>query len=192
MISLRTGRTFSKITSQHEYRFSSSKVVQQEITFAAFSHLQPVCFDKAAAPTYDIKAIKKLESRIGIQQLSDWYQFCTTDIKKKISQLAPGDAADLASVKSLRNLSEMLRIAYPSHQWLEWKFKRASKRFWNDLRNQRAFFDHFEQITGMDSKNKWYTVQLGAITAAGGTSRCNDAATIVIESVIDRVNFDVA
>jgi len=73
---------------------------------------------------------------LGISLLEDWYKVST----KQIDSMR---GSGLLHSKELgRSLHKALKKAYPTHNWLVWKFKRAPKGSWNVSSDQ--FVRNFE------------------------------------------------
>eukprot|EP01122_Echinamoeba_exundans_P006705 TRINITY_DN1942_c0_g1_i1.p1 TRINITY_DN1942_c0_g1~~TRINITY_DN1942_c0_g1_i1.p1 ORF type:complete len:508 (+),score=56.20 TRINITY_DN1942_c0_g1_i1:285-1808(+) len=47
---------------------------------------------------------------------------------------------------------------YPEHDWLRWRFHGTPGSFWDDLENQRAFFDWVGRRAGVTTLSDWYTM----------------------------------
>jgi hypothetical protein len=54
------------------------------------------------------------------------------------------------------SLVAVLRVAFPEHQWLPWKFKRAPRNWWADPSNRRAYFEWLGKRLGMKDYRDWY------------------------------------
>lgn len=71
------------------------------------------------------------ENDLGVQSLPDWYNFRPSS-HKRLQSLKKALKLPLVSV---------LRIVYPEHTWLEWKFPVVPTNFWVSPQNQRRFLD---------------------------------------------------
>jgi hypothetical protein len=66
-------------------------------------------------------------------------------------------------------VSVVLQKAYPDYDWKPWLFKRSPVHFWNDVANQRKFFDHVAAELKMNGLNDWYKVSISDFRARGGS-----------------------
>lgn len=70
-----------------------------------------------------------------------------------------------------RSLSKTLSAVYSQHEWEEWKFnKKTPHGFWNDLKNQRRFWDSVGRELGISSMAGWYAVETKNIAPHGCTN----------------------
>jgi hypothetical protein len=68
-----------------------------------------------------------------------------------------------AGVSPLLNLYSntkylMLKTLYPEHEWLPWRFKPTPKGFWNDIGNQKQYFDWVAKQHNVESLEGWYNI----------------------------------
>jgi hypothetical protein len=52
---------------------------------------------------------------------------------------------------------------YPSHEWHVWKFSQVPKGYWEQLSNQRAYFEWLAQQIGVSSLGDWYGVTAATV-----------------------------
>jgi hypothetical protein len=57
------------------------------------------------------------------------------------------------------SLCKALQTIYPEHKWEMWKFKQSPKHYWDDIKNQRIFFDSVAKKLGIEKMEDWYTVK---------------------------------
>jgi hypothetical protein len=62
----------------------------------------------------------------------------------------------------------LLQAVYPDHKWLPWKFQATRAGFWDDLANQRWFFEELMHEHNIDKLEGLYEVTLPHILKAGG------------------------
>jgi hypothetical protein len=100
---------------------------------------------------------------LGVKDLPDWYVI-TNDI---ISNY--GGSGILA--KYGKSPSKMLQAIYPSHNWIAWKFKQVSKRYWDLEKSQKEFVEWLSPLLHIKDLNDWYRVSLQNIErVASGTA----------------------
>jgi hypothetical protein len=104
----------------------------------------------------------------GHSSKQDWYS--ETNLKGLIASHGGGG---FLAVRFCNSPISALKAAYPEHQFLEWRFSTAPRRFWRVKSNQRRFLDWCASQLGFDSSKeweRWYRVHRGAIFALGGSS----------------------
>jgi hypothetical protein len=65
---------------------------------------------------------------------------------------------------------KVVKYAYPTHGWLEWRFRATTNHFWTAPKNRRDFFDHLRAEYGLDTFEKCYNITEAMIFAQGGES----------------------
>jgi tRNA1(Val) A37 N6-methylase TrmN6 len=79
---------------------------------------------------------------------------------------------------------------YPNHDWLEWKFQRAAKNFWDDIENQKKFFEHLAKAMGVTSMEQWYKVSTSDVRKHGGMFFCVRPKTLSNRCVVsDKLRY---
>jgi hypothetical protein len=53
---------------------------------------------------------------------------------------------------------KLLSTVYPEYDWLMWKFEKAPRHFWTDLKNQKKFVDWAGKQFGVKDMSDWYKV----------------------------------
>ncbi len=59
--------------------------------------------------------------------------------------------------------SLLVSTVYSEHEWLPWRFYKVSKKFWDDLKNQRVFMDWARKQLNYTNKEDWYKVSAEVI-----------------------------
>jgi hypothetical protein len=54
----------------------------------------------------------------------------------------------------------MLGNIFPDNEWLPWKHEKVPATFWDDLNNQRKFFDWASKELKIKETSDWYKVTL--------------------------------
>eukprot|EP01027_Heterolobosea_sp_BB2_P012233 GEZU01017744.1.p1 GENE.GEZU01017744.1~~GEZU01017744.1.p1 ORF type:complete len:473 (-),score=59.32 GEZU01017744.1:360-1778(-) len=114
----------------------------------------------------DVKAHRQffdeISKRLNITQFEDWYRVRLKDV------YALGGASLLKNYYS-SSLSAALAAAYPEHEWQPWRFSKMPSGFWNDVANQRRFFDFLAKVAFHVHEpieklpEAWYTASLSEI-----------------------------
>jgi hypothetical protein len=67
------------------------------------------------------------------------------------------------------NLAKAIMKQYPEHGWEEWKFGRTTPGFWDNLANQKRFFQWFEAKNHIATLDDWYNFSASDVIAEGGS-----------------------
>lgn len=65
-------------------------------------------------------------------------------------------------------LAKALITLYPQHKWAVWKFSKVPNNFWDDMDNQREFFDAVGKSFGVVNEHDWYKITQQHIVDQGG------------------------
>ena len=63
---------------------------------------------------------------------------------------------------------ELLSQLYPQENWIPWKFTQSPNYFWNDIKNQRKFFDYIKNDFNIKTNEDWYKITCDDIKINGG------------------------
>jgi hypothetical protein len=65
-----------------------------------------------------------------------------------------------------------LASLYPDYPWDPWRFRFVAvpHGYWDDLKNQRKFFDSVYKEFGLQKPEDWWNVKLSDIKKAGGST----------------------
>jgi hypothetical protein len=63
-----------------------------------------------------------------------------------------------------------LLVTFPEYEWLPWKFGRASSGYWDDIQNQRKFFDWIAKKMKVTEFSDWQKVTTNDIKENGGSA----------------------
>jgi hypothetical protein len=66
----------------------------------------------------------------------------------------------------VNSYSLALRAIYPEHTW---ELVRKPSKHWQDLNNQRTFFDQLAIVLNLRQPEDWYNVQLKTVIEKGGS-----------------------
>lgn len=87
--------------------------------------------------------------------------------------ITPGILAELDSGHMIKDyykgdLRLALKVHYPEHQWLEWRFASVPRKFWRSPENRRAFFLWLQDKLKITTMDDWYQVAPAQVRARGG------------------------
>lgn len=96
-----------------------------------------------------------IASQLGIKKQEDWYGISHVTVRRKSEDI----------LNNYENcLSTALQRIYPEYEWYPWKFLRAPTGFWNNLQNEKHYFDWLSSELGIDSQEGWYRVSYDTIS----------------------------
>lgn len=135
----------------HQY----SNSIHQAITTVYDTHNWiPWRFEKVSNGFWkDVNNLKAFmvwaEKEIGINDKDDWYKVST----KTFSQ--HGGASILIHYGSLL---DVLKLCFPDHPWVPWKFESVSSGLWQNRENHKLYFDWLAIQIGIKQLDDWYNV----------------------------------
>ena len=56
------------------------------------------------------------------------------------------------------SLGYLLEDIYPEYKWLQWKFNKVPKLFWEKLENQKSFIKCASQQLNIKDMSDWYKI----------------------------------
>jgi len=62
----------------------------------------------------------------------------------------------------------VLKLAFPQHPWLPWKFKPLPRNFWADVQHQQQFLNWLGVKLGNKTFSDWYHVNYDDFAENGG------------------------
>lgn len=109
------------------------------------------------------KFLDELTTKLGYRKEEDFYKLTKAIVIKN------GGKKYLAKYDN--SLTKTLQQVYPEHHWIPWKFDSPlPKGFWDNLSNQRYFFDWLGKYLGFKSKEDYYKLTRTDIEQNGGIS----------------------
>jgi hypothetical protein len=69
-----------------------------------------------------------------------------------------------------QSLARVLQSVYTDHEWLPWKFPKASNGFWENVANQKLYFDWLGNTLAYSKLEDWYKISKSTIVANHGSS----------------------
>jgi hypothetical protein len=95
--------------------------------------------------------LRWLGHKLGFREPEDWYQISTDDFKDNyggglLQQYWNGCAIDA------------VKECFPRHDWKDWLFSIAPRRYWQDPKNHRQYMKWLGQQLGIRRPSDWYRV----------------------------------
>jgi hypothetical protein len=98
----------------------------------------------------------------GIRDQDDWYRVTRNDILQAGGEFNK-HFFDMT-------ISEIVISSYPELKWLPWRFEQVPRGYWDDINEQREFFDWVYDQLQFSSKDDWYNLSASDIIRLGGSS----------------------
>ena len=117
------------------------------------------------------------ENKMNFKDKSDWYLITVREIKNH------GGSGLLEKYNG--SLQYALKSIYPNYEWIPWLFS-VSPGFWEDINNQRKYFDWFENKMNFKDKSDWYSITIKKINNHGGSGllrKYNDSLQHALKSI---------
>src|SRR5262249_45690956 len=102
-----------------------------------------------------------LRQELGYKNWEDWYNVSSKEIIQK-------GGIGILNYYYNGSPSKALATVYPEYPWKLWKFDTLPRGFWNDMNNQRSFFDCLGQELGYTNWVNWYNIPYKEIIQKGG------------------------
>jgi hypothetical protein len=103
-----------------------------------------------------------LAEKYAINSTEDWYEMKQEDIMDN------GGSSLLYNFHDNSPSLALMRI-YPDMEWQPWRFESAPGNYWDDMENQRIFFDWIFDQLEMNDATDWYQIhQIDIIKLGGG------------------------
>jgi hypothetical protein len=102
-----------------------------------------------------------LGQKFGYKQLSDFYNMTSEYIQKN------GGKALISRIFN-GSIEQALKSAYPSHDWLSWKFGTVPIGFWDTWEHQRKFMDWLKNELNIEQTMNMYQITTSDIIKLGG------------------------
>jgi hypothetical protein len=77
-----------------------------------------------------------LSTKLNVSTLDDWYKVKKEDVLSHTG---------LLNGKYGGSLHMLLKNVYPEHEWIPWRFSQVSKGYWDDIQNQRLYFEWLQK-----------------------------------------------
>lgn len=127
-----------------------------------------------------------LGRQIGVKTMEDWYEIGTEDLLKH------GGSGLL--VMNNWSATAVVKSVYPEYPWLGWRFRSSSKRYWENVDNQRQFMDWLGKQLGIAQWQDWYKVTRAQIGENGGWAiihRYNGSPSSILTTVYPQFSWEL-
>ena len=98
-----------------------------------------------------IKMVYGLAKEFGIKLKDDWYSITVSKVESKGGRL-------LLEYYG-QSLVNLLKFVYPEHPWQIWRFHQVSAGFWDDISNQKMYFDWLAEQLNINDLQDWYNIK---------------------------------
>jgi hypothetical protein len=123
-----------------------------------FRHVPPNFWsDRTKHKEYFDWLLKHME----LSTMDHWYEVTAADVKRY------GGVGLLANYYA-NSLINALKTVYPEHEWLEWKFSKASKSFWEDEIRRKQYMSWLKRHLNYSKPEDWYKLNRRVINSTGG------------------------
>jgi hypothetical protein len=100
----------------------------------------------------------------------------------------------MRALRRVGGVTELLKLAYPAHEWQEWKFKKASSHYWDSLENQKKFVEWLQPRLNITRLDQWYSITAEPVHKNGGSCcfvwtslACLHIATLMLTTRLDMI-----
>jgi len=91
-----------------------------------------------------------MATQLNITDINGWYKVSASEVKKR------GGSGLLTHYGG--SISKALKTVYPEYKWQFWKFSTVPVGEWEELANQRAYFDWYAKEYGIQKPMDWFKV----------------------------------
>lgn len=102
-----------------------------------------------------------LASELGIEKSDEWYNVLTSDVINNYGYGLIGRHYNTSMIAALE-------AVYPEFTWHPWKFRAVQRKFWDDLSNQRSYFDWLGEELDINKPHKWQKVLIHEVKKRNG------------------------
>lgn len=104
-----------------------------------------------------------LGKELGYVNMDDWYKITTSIIIKN-------NGGSLLKKYYNNSAIEYLRKIFPEHKWVEWKFSKVTRNFWNKIENHILYAEWLGKELGYVNIDDWYNITTSIISKNYGGS----------------------
>jgi len=157
------------ITHQQSWRrsFVSSTTVSATKPSGDISNLPwlqgKVSWDFWKEKSNQLKYFRWLAEQLNIKNTEDWYNIKVADVYQRGGSSLLNNYFGGSIVKALATV-------YPEAHWEVWRFEQVPKGYWDELKNQRIFFDSIAKKLNVVKSEEWYKVSREYVRHNGGAS----------------------
>jgi hypothetical protein len=106
--------------------------------------------------------------------------------KVKLSDVQNNGGAGLLD-RYGNSLVKALASVYPEKDWLGWKFQQVPRGYWNDIGNQRKFFEEIAKELNVQNAEDWLKISATQVKDLGGSgllsNHYNNSVVKALEAV---------
>lgn len=110
--------------------------------------------------TNQAKFLSELGKKLGVNKLDDWYKITSNDLAQN------GGYSLLSEYNG--SATRAIMGAYEGHEWFPWKFQYVPDGYWNDMQNQKKFFEWLGKELKYDKMENWYNLKGSTVIERGG------------------------
>lgn len=98
--------------------------------------------------------------------LEEWYSVKYDDLVARLKQ--HGVPVTILQHYCGGSMVNAIKEAYPTHEWLDWRFSKVPRGFWDTQENRRRFFKWAEEQLDIKTMEDWYKIKLHDVAELGG------------------------
>jgi hypothetical protein len=117
-------------------------------------------------PEHQRDFVVQAQRKLGYERLEDWYRVSQDDL------INIGGGSLLLHYGG--SPYSLLLSVFPDHKWIPWKFYKLPRTFWDDIANQKSFFEWAAAELGFRDLAGWYDVSTRQVHHLGGGSLLNN------------------
>jgi len=123
-----------------------------------------------------------LAKSLGVRSLDDWYRVTLQDFRKHRAWkiLLPYNERYI----------DLLKDAFPEHDWQEWRFVKLPRNFFKKRRNLVRYLDWLGTELGFTSNEDWYTLDYATLRRTGGGAMIKAYGSIPSMLRVYRPDYD--
>ena len=91
-----------------------------------------------------------LGKKLGLKELSEWYRVGMGHFQEHKPLFA--------KKVCISSLTTALQSAYPTHEWILWKFDQVPQGFWDIHENQKSFIEWAGKQLQIQCLEDWYAI----------------------------------
>jgi hypothetical protein len=110
-----------------------------------------------------------LGKQLGYTKPEDWYKI---SIQQFVDHGGDGLLSKFYNNSPIKFVNCIVKTIYPDYEWIEWKFNRVRKGYWENVENHKTFAIWLGKLYGYTTPEDWYKIKLYMI-------HDNDGATMV-------------
>lgn len=142
---------------------SALKAVYPEFGWQLWRFQTPVPHNFWTSITVQREFLDWAGKELGFRKMEDWYGVKRSDLENL-------GGATLVKYHYNGSVIRALLAVYPEHEWVEWKFVKLPKGFWNSEDNTQSFLHWLEKELGIKRMEDWYSITYGHFQRFGAAN----------------------